>query len=328
MQRLTVFDIAKAVCIMLVVVGHYVPEDSPAWYLAVHDVIYLFHMPLFMFASGYIYNATRKDTGYGEFIAKKFRRLMIPYFSTSFIVITVKYLTQGEAYVENPVTLRTYVQALYSPSAGYFLWFVLALWWMFMLVPVFKTVKGRTWLCGAAIVFRLLPVEMTKVLCLAEFKNMFLYFMLGVVCFDYRKCLSSVRHGYSGVFLFVFAVVLGYSGYVNGGGKILLPVFSACSGILMVMQLSRVVVERVRRPLWNWLIQVSASSYVIYLFHTTFEGFAKSLVYKVNQGVSADGVVFVLEAVAVIGSGVVGPLCLHRLVLARSRVSRLLFGLK
>lgn len=328
MQRLTAFDIAKAVCIILVVVGHYVPEDSPAWYLTVHNVIYLFHMPLFMFASGYIYNATRNSTGYGKFIAKKFRRLMIPYFSTSFIVITIKLLAQGRAYVESPVTVWTYIQALYSPSAGYFLWFIWALWWMFMLVPVFKTVKERTWLCGAAVVFCLLPMEMTKVLCLAEFKNMFLYFMLGVVCFDYRKYVSFVRCSYSGVILFVMAIVLEYSDFINGGGKIILRIFSACSGILMVMQLSYLVEERVGKRFWNWLISVSASSYVIYLFHTTFEGFTKSLIYKMNQGESVDGAVFVLEAIVVIVSGVVGPLCLHRYILSKSRVLRILFGLK
>ena len=61
MQRLISFDIAKAICIILVVIGHYVPDYSPQWYVGVHDVIYTFHMPLFMFASGFIYMATKKD---------------------------------------------------------------------------------------------------------------------------------------------------------------------------------------------------------------------------------------------------------------------------
>lgn len=32
MQRIVLFDIAKALCIVLVVVGHYIPENSPVWY--------------------------------------------------------------------------------------------------------------------------------------------------------------------------------------------------------------------------------------------------------------------------------------------------------
>ena len=94
-QRIVFIDIAKAVCIILVVVGHYVPDNSPGWYVAIHDVIYTFHMPLFMFASGYVYIATRRDTGYGSFLMRKLRRLMVPYLSTSVIVITIKLLTQG-----------------------------------------------------------------------------------------------------------------------------------------------------------------------------------------------------------------------------------------
>lgn len=71
MQRLISFDIAKAICIILVVIGHYVPDYSPLWYVGVHDVIYTFHMPLFMFASGFIYMATKKDITYRDFLLKK-----------------------------------------------------------------------------------------------------------------------------------------------------------------------------------------------------------------------------------------------------------------
>lgn len=50
MTRLVHFDIAKAIAIILVVIGHYYPENAPGWYLALHSWIYTFHMPLFMFA--------------------------------------------------------------------------------------------------------------------------------------------------------------------------------------------------------------------------------------------------------------------------------------
>lgn len=104
MQRLVAFDIAKAICIVLVVIGHYIPDNSPSWYIEMRNVIYSFHMPLFMFASGYIYNATRREEPYSKFIMKKIRRLMIPYVIVSFIVISLKLLSQGNAYVESPVT--------------------------------------------------------------------------------------------------------------------------------------------------------------------------------------------------------------------------------
>lgn len=72
MQRLVFLDIAKAICIILVVIGHYHPDNSPEWYNVIWKFIYSFHMPLFMFASGYIYIATKREhETYKGFIVKK-----------------------------------------------------------------------------------------------------------------------------------------------------------------------------------------------------------------------------------------------------------------
>ena len=49
MRDLTI-DISKCLGIFLVVLGHCLHNDSAA-----HDVIYLFHMPLFFFLSGFFF---------------------------------------------------------------------------------------------------------------------------------------------------------------------------------------------------------------------------------------------------------------------------------
>lgn len=46
-QRSNIIDIAKAIAITLMVIGH---SGCPSW---LHDFIYVFHMPLFFFLSGY-----------------------------------------------------------------------------------------------------------------------------------------------------------------------------------------------------------------------------------------------------------------------------------
>ena len=70
---------------------------------------------------------------------------------------------------------------------------------------------------------------------------------------------------------------------------------------------------------------VSGSSYIIYLFHTTFEGLTKSIVHKL----SLEGDFwFTIGAIVVIASGVILPIVLHRCVLKKFRMTRLLFGLK
>ncbi len=43
-QRLYCLDIAKALCIMLVVVGHFNPDSVPTWWKCINHIIYSFHM--------------------------------------------------------------------------------------------------------------------------------------------------------------------------------------------------------------------------------------------------------------------------------------------
>ena len=77
------------------------------------------------------------------------------------------------------------------------------------------------------------------------------------------------------------------------------------------------------------LLVVSASSYIIYLFHTTFEGFVKSLVQQVPLLANGnDPLYFSVGAAAVIGAGIFLPIILHRYILQRNRLLRFLFGLK
>ena len=74
---------------------------------------------------------------------------------------------------------------------------------------------------------------------------------------------------------------------------------------------------------------MAPSTYIIYLFHTTFEGFAKAIVHKIPWIVTAEnGWMFIAGALFVHTSGVVGPVLLHRYVLVRSRITKFLFGLK
>ena len=76
-------------------------------------------------------------------------------------------------------------------------------------------------------------------------------------------------------------------------------------------------------------MQLSASSYMIYLFHTTFEGLAKSVCHKIPFIANGtNDASFIVGAVIIISCGVIVPVLLHKFVLSRTRVTRFLFGLK
>ena len=74
---------------------------------------------------------------------------------------------------------------------------------------------------------------------------------------------------------------------------------------------------------------ISASSYIIYLFHTTFEGFAKAVVHKVPLFAdNANTILFLANICFVIACGVIGPIVLHKFVLNKTKITKVLFGLK
>lgn len=329
-KRLVNFDIAKAICIILVVIGHYSPDLQPGWYASNHDFIYSFHMPLFMFASGYIYITFKKEESYGHFLMKKVRRLMIPYFVTSFLIVSIKLMTEGNAYVQNPVTVMSYLKVFYSPEAGYFLWFIWALWWMFVIVPILKSKKSR--LIGFAIAFVLhyLPFSITRIFCVDQARVMMVYFMLGVVSYDYKEyCLRFARL----LTVPIFALFAGceYVYLSNGfrGGQVYACYLNPYLGIAVILYISTWLANKRDLYLSKTLCYMAPSTYIIYLFHTTFEGFAKAIIHKIPWIVTAEnGWMFIAGALFVITSGVVGPVLLHRYVLVRSRITKFLFGLK
>lgn len=108
-QRIYSLDIAKALCIVLVVVGHFNPDNAPAWWKCINQIIYSFHMPLFLFVSGYVYRHTLRKQSYSTFMEKKCRRLAVPYLITSAIIISIKLLSASNYY-------RTAMRKPHRPS--------------------------------------------------------------------------------------------------------------------------------------------------------------------------------------------------------------------
>ena len=92
------FDIAKGIGIILVVIGHYIPEGAPSWYVGFTHFIYQFHMPLFFIIAGFFFERSSSDKGYWSLVGAKFKRLMIPYFILSWAVIVIKILSHGKIF--------------------------------------------------------------------------------------------------------------------------------------------------------------------------------------------------------------------------------------
>lgn len=325
-KRWYAIDYAKAIAIILVVIGHYHPDGEPQWWSEVRQVIYSFHMPIFMFASGFLYMASFRKQSYGIFLWRKFKRLMIPYFATSTIIITIKLLTQKNAFVENPVTLSSYAEMLYLPSAGIFLWFIWALWWMFVVTPLFKSKVSRIWLFVFTFIVCHIPFRATDFFCLFDVQRMYVFFMLGVMVYDHKQIVDRISSVpiFLPLLVFVATETVGIISetaynYVHS----LLPYI----GIVAMMIICREINKSGSRGLKSRLAFVASYSYGIYLFHTTFMGVAKAFMNKLPLCKVNAEMIFVATALLAIICGLVFPVLLYQSVFDKSKITRKIFGI-
>ena len=165
-KRIESIDHAKAICIILMVVGH-----AFANYSAIvsgglqgeilkfsHGFIYQFHMPFFFFASG-IFIKEHYLSRPGSFIAKRIRRLWVPYFVWNMVFLCIHNALfrigayppevgpiNGTAdYIEKTIRIVFFAYRDFLIAQ---IWFICALFW-----------GGVTFCLMAFIVKRLIPGE-------------------------------------------------------------------------------------------------------------------------------------------------------------------------
>lgn len=146
-NRLTWIDAAKGIGIFLVFLGHTTIPGNIFWY------IFSFHMPLFFFLSGYLYNA-QKHIGWKELLQSKFKKLIIPYF-LFFAILFVYWLIIGRAIgdVQNLNVPISRILFEFSYASAYLktpfapLWFLFTLFWVeIMFFALQKNITKKLWL--------------------------------------------------------------------------------------------------------------------------------------------------------------------------------------
>lgn len=324
-QRIISLDIAKAICIILVVIGHCCPADSPSWYKLTVDFIYKFHMPLFMFASGYIYMATLKpEVRFLNFFIKKFKRIMIPYFAVSIVIIGLKLLGNNFLYVHTPVSLEAFIGMLYYPTAGFFLWFCWALFIIFIIVRTCKNNKILIHLLTClSIIIYFLPIKLPETFCLSKVQMMLIYFMSGVEAVIFKDKIMAIINTPT-----IYAIICLISIYLYAASKYdnsIINLFAGIAGIYSMCRIGKLISIR-KGKIFNVLISLAGCSYTIYLLHTTFEGTVRAILLKLGL-VGSSSMEFIISTVIVVISGIIIPYWLHNKVIIKYRVTRFLFGI-
>ena len=96
MKELKYITLAQIIGCLLVIWGHSYPfvTDMPLVVEQGKNFIYRFHMPLFIFCSGYLlaYTKQTERKSFKEYVGNRTKRLLIPYFILSIIGILPKFI--------------------------------------------------------------------------------------------------------------------------------------------------------------------------------------------------------------------------------------------
>lgn len=199
---------------LLVVLGHvtlsneFMDPQSPLT-AGMERLIYSFHMPLFIFVSGWLFCLTclNREVSYRATMRKKLIRLGIPFVAFTLIATVVKLVLSQ--WVKRPVDARELIDTfvLFRSNPLGEMWFVTVLLVLMTLYPVYRWLMHNgalVWgLCAALALYAVVPDDITYFQ-FSRVVRMSVYFLAGIICCRYRV----VEHYASRWYVFAIALVL------------------------------------------------------------------------------------------------------------------------
>ena len=191
-KRITYISLFQIIGPLLVVLGHSLNglNSTGFWYIFSKEWIYIFHMPLFFFVSGYLlsfkgYSGTKT---YGQFILGKFKRLLIPYLVWNLLFVIPKFLVQR--YISDSASLNIWdvLKSFVFPRQNIWghTWFLMGLFILYLATPFFKKMfqTKKPYIAVCAIVFcsvlYILPIN-TEFLALSDLHKDLMFFVIGCI---------------------------------------------------------------------------------------------------------------------------------------------------
>ena len=312
-------DRAKGVAILLVVVGHIVaaaPPPGAEWWDWPRYAIYRFHMPFFLYLSGYVAwlsggvaipaSETLRNA------AKRARRLLLPFFLLGLVVLLGKLVAQEVVHVDNRASglwsgLRDLVLTT-EDSPATFIWFLLVLFLCAVLAPPLWRLAGTPGLLAAGLL--LLALEPPALLYLDRFARHALFFAVGVAVAQHEARLmpSFAKHQPAWWALFAATLAAALAGWLPGDLSLLicgLAAIPALHGLMLRPTMAR----------QGWPLALGRFTMAIYLFNVIAIGVVKATLIALGVPWNAAG--FWIHAPALIVAGVALPILAKVLVLRR-----------
>ena len=204
-KKIEWLSVLQGFSMLLVVIGHVsltnIPRD-PATPIAttIERCIYTFHMPLFIFISGWLFYHTciRNGKSYGDMILSKLIRLGIPFLTFTLLATILKVLFPSLMHrtVTVQELLDTFLFFRSNPLGE--MWFIVVLFVLMLFYPCYVLcVKDKVTACfglaAVVAVSMITPPHFCTILQIDRVIHFAPFFIMGILCsrFDLQKYLSS-----------------------------------------------------------------------------------------------------------------------------------------
>lgn len=196
-NRINWLSVLQGWSMLLVVIGHvtltnvFQDPETPVS-AEIERIIYSFHMPLFMFISGFLFYLTKigRNKRYVETIGDKAKRLLIPYAAFTCATFFLKYAFNplmrrpvdfSWSEILDIVTFRS------NPLAE--MWFISTLFVLFLFFPIYKwslggKMKSVLMFCAALLIYFFFPKDI-ELFCISYASSYLLFFYTGILISKY-----------------------------------------------------------------------------------------------------------------------------------------------
>ena len=220
-KRLIGIDVMQGIAMVLVVLGHHLFSFMPAWYKQMFAWIYTFHMPLFIFISGFLIRYSYKGVNgwkeYKQYVTKRIKKFFLPFL----IVGTIGTFATWNFNDVNAL-LNNLLNLIISPkqSEVTFLWYIYLLFIFYCIAPIIFNaklwIKVLLFIVAVYLSTHVIPIGY---ICIDWFTRYFVFFLCGAfVAKNYHKitqhkkiCLSICIGSFVAFILMSIAILTGNS---------------------------------------------------------------------------------------------------------------------
>lgn len=302
-KRIIGIDVMQGIAMVLVVLGHHLFPFMPVWYMRMFYWIYTFHMPLFIFISGFLvrysYKGVHGWSEYKSYIGKRVRKFAIPYLivGTLCTLLSFDFKNMGTAMLNLLIAPKQ--------SEATFLWYIYLLFIFYCIAPLLFNAKR--WVRGVVFVVALLlstHYVAIPYLCIDWFTRYFVFFLVGAWAAEHYTKLERIDVRWSLLALVAF-IVMSVCHFVGGYNAPLeyamqwmgIPAFVGVAWLLKQ-------VAAVRKA----LVYVSVNCFGVYLLHMFFVQAGAMIMARLLWAIPSWGyVIYLLISTAVsIGATALG----------------------